>query len=131
METTRQNKIARLIQKDLSNIFQAQTRQTRGILVSVNVVRISPDLSVAKAYLSIFPSERAAEILENINAHASQIRFEMGKLQRHQLRIIPELKFFLDDSLDYLDNIDRLLNEDKAKQGESPAEEPEQASDEQ
>ena len=131
METTRQNKIARLIQKDLSNIFQAQTRQTRGILVSVSVVRISPDLSVAKAYLSIFPSERAAEILENINAHASQIRFEMGKLQRHQLRIIPELKFFLDDSLDYLDNIDRLLNEDKAKQGEPLAEEPEQASDEQ
>lgn len=131
METTRQNKIARLIQKDLSNIFQAQTRQTRGILVSVSVVRISPDLSVAKAYLSIFPSERAAEILENINAHASQIRFEMGKLQRHQLRIIPELKFFLDDSLDYLDNIDRLLNEDKTKQAEAPAEEPEQASDEQ
>ncbi len=131
METTRQNKIARLIQKDLSNIFQAQTRQTRGILVSVSVVRISPDLSVAKAYLSIFPSERAAEILENINAHASQIRFEMGKLQRHQLRIIPELKFFLDDSLDYLDNIDRLLNEDKAKQADASAEEPEQASDEQ
>ena len=131
METTRQNKIARLIQKDLSNIFQAQTRQTRGILVSVSVVRISPDLSVAQAYLSIFPSERAAEILENINAHASQIRFEMGKLQRHQLRIIPELKFFLDDSLDYLDNIDRLLNEDKAKQAEAPAEDPEQASDEQ
>ena len=131
METTRQNKIARLIQKDLSNIFQAQTRQTRGILVSVSVVRISPDLSVAKAYLSIFPSERAAEILENINAHASQIRFEMGKLQRHQLRIIPELEFFLDDSLDYLDNIDRLLNEDKAKQADASAEEPEQASDEQ
>ena len=97
----------------------------------MSVVRISPDLSVAKAYLSIFPSERAAEILENINAHASQIRFEMGKLQRHQLRIIPELKFFLDDSLDYLDNIDRLLNEDKAKQADASAEEPEQASDEQ
>ena len=115
----------------MSNIFQAQTRQTRGILVSVSVVRISPDLSVAKAYLSIFPSERAAEILENINAHASQRRFEMGKLQRHQLRIIPELKFFLDDSLDYLDNIDRLLNEDKTKQADTSAEEPEQASDEQ
>ena len=109
METTRQNKIARLIQKDLSNIFQAQTRQTRGILISVSVVRISPDLSVAKAYLSIFPSEKAPEILDNINAHASQIRYEMGKLQRHQLRIIPELRFFLDDSLDYLDNIDKLL----------------------
>ena len=111
METTRQNKIARLIQKDLSNIFQAQTRQTRGILISVSVVRVSPDLSVAKAYLSIFPSEKAKEILENINNHASQIRYEMGKLQRHQLRIIPELRFFLDDSLDYLDNIDKLLKE--------------------
>jgi len=110
METTRQNKIARLIQKDLSNIFQAQTRQTRNILVSVSVVRISPDLSVAKAYLSIFPSEKAQEILNNINEHASAIRFELGNLERHQLRIIPELKFFIDDSLDYVDNIDRLLN---------------------
>ena len=111
METTRQNKIARLIQKDLSNIFQAQTRQTRNLLVSVSVVRISPDLSVAKAYLSIFPSERAQEVLNNVNEHASEIRYELGKLERHQLRIIPELKFFLDDSLDYLDNIDKLLNQ--------------------
>ncbi len=118
METTRQNKIARLIQKDLSNIFQAQTRQTRGILVSVSVVRVSPDLSVAKAYLSIFPSEKAQDILKNINDHASAIRYEMGKLQRHQLRIIPELKFFLDDSLDYLDNIDRLLSEDKTQESD-------------
>lgn len=110
METTRQNKIARLIQKDLSNIFQAQTRQTRGILVSVSVVRISPDLSVAKAYLSIFPSEKAQDILKNINDNASAIRYELGNLERHQLRIIPELKFFIDDSLDYVDNIDRLLN---------------------
>ena len=109
METTRQNKIARLIQKDLSTIFQEQTRQTHGILISVSVVRVSPDLSVAKAYLSIFPSEKAEEIMENINAHASQIRFALGNLERHQLRIIPELKFFLDDSLDYVENIDRLL----------------------
>ena len=70
METTRQNKIARLIQKDLASIFQAQTRQTRNLLVSVSVVRISPDLSVAKAYLSIFPSEKAQEVLQNINDHA-------------------------------------------------------------
>lgn len=111
METTRQNKIARLIQKDLSNIFQAQTRQTRGILVSVSVVRISPDLSVAKAYLSIFPSEKAQEILENINNNAAQIRYQLGTMERHQLRIIPELKFFIDDSLDYVDNIDRLLQQ--------------------
>ena len=109
METTRQNKIARLIQKDLASIFQAQTRQTRNLLVSVSVVRISPDLSVAKAYLSIFPSEKAQEVLQNINDHAGAIRYELGKLERHQLRIIPELKFFLDDSLDYVENIDKLL----------------------
>ena len=110
METTRQNKIARLIQKDLSNIFQAQTRQTRNLLVSVSVVRVSPDLSVAKAYLSVFPSEREQEVLQNINEHASEVRFELGKLERHQLRISPELKFFLDDSLDYVEHIDELLN---------------------
>ena len=111
METTRQNKIARLIQKDLSTIFQEETRKTRGILVSVSVVRVSPDLSVAKAYLSIFPSEKAPELLENINSQAAAIRYKLGTLERHQLRIIPELKFFLDDSLDYLDNIDRLLKQ--------------------
>lgn len=110
METTRQNKIARLIQKDLSNIFQAQTRQTKNLLININVVRVSPDLSVAKAYLSIFPSERAQEVLQNINDHASEVRFELGRLERHQLRIIPELRFFLDDSLDYVEHIDELLN---------------------
>ena len=113
METTRQSKIARLIQKDLSNIFQAQTRQMRGVLVSVSVVRVSPDLSIAKVYLSVFPSSRAQEIIDNVNNNAKQIRFELGNLERHQLRIIPELKFFLDDSLDYIDNIDRLLKQEK------------------
>ena len=111
METTRQNKIARLIEKDLSTIFQQQTRQMRGVLVSVSIVRVSSDLSVAKAYLSIFPSDKAEELLQNINDHAAQIRYELGNLERHQLRIIPELKFFIDDSLDYLENIDRLLHQ--------------------
>lgn len=114
METTRQSKIARLIQKDLSNIFQAQTRQMRGVLVSVSVVRVSPDLSVAKVYLSIFPSARAEELINNINNNAAQIRFELGNLERHQLRIIPELKFFVDDSLDYIENIDNLLKKQPA-----------------
>ena len=114
MESKRQNRIARLIQKDLSNIFQAQTRMTRGILVSVSGVRISPDLSVAKAYLSIFPSSKAQDILENINQHAGQIRYELGKLERYQLRIIPELRFFIDDTLDYIENIDRIIDEEKA-----------------
>jgi ribosome-binding factor A len=90
------------------------------------VVRISPDLSVARAYLSIFPSEKAAEILENINAHASQIRYELGTLERHQLRIIPELKFFIDDSLDYVDNIDRLLKKGSAESKEEESKEEEE-----
>lgn len=109
METTRQQKIARLIQKELSDIFQKQTRAMRGVLVSVSTVRVSPDLSVCKAYLSIFPSERGAEILDNINRNARGVRYELGTRVRFQLRIIPELRFFIDDSLDYIDHIDELL----------------------
>mgnify|MGYP003589780597 CR=1 FL=1 len=109
METTRQNKIARLIQKELSDIFQKQTQSTHGILVSVSAVRISPDMSVVRAYLSVFPSEKADDILKNINANTKSVRYELGKRVRHQLRIIPELRFFRDDSLDYIENIDKLL----------------------
>lgn len=109
METTRQQKINRLIQKELSDIFQKQTQNLHGVLVSVSGVRISPDLSIAKAYLSIFPSEKSAEMLQNISHNSRQIRYELGTRVRFQLRIIPELKFFLDDSLDYLDHIDELL----------------------
>ena len=101
METTRQNKIARLLQKELSDIFLLQTKSMPGILISVSAVRISPDMSVARAYLSIFPSEKSEEIVKNINGNMKSIRFELGTRVRHQLRIIPELKFFVDDSLDY------------------------------
>ena len=111
METTRQNKIARLIQKELSEMFLAQTKSMPGVLVSVSVVRISPDMSYARAYLSVFPSEKADEIVKNINANVKAIRFELGGRVRHQLRIIPELKFFIDDSLDYAEKIDKLLGE--------------------
>ncbi|MBE6283231.1 MAG: 30S ribosome-binding factor RbfA [Mediterranea massiliensis] len=109
METTRQNKIARLLQKELSDIFLQQTKSMQGVLVSVSAVRISPDMSIARGYLSIFPSEKAEEIIKNINANVKSIRFELGTRVRHQLRIIPELKFFVDDSLDYLERIDELL----------------------
>ncbi len=109
MQETRQNKIARLLQKELAEIFQSQTRQMHGVLVSVTRARISPDLSVCSAYLSIFPSEKADELLGNINANAQTIRYDLGKRVRHQLRIIPELRFFKDDSLDYADRIDELL----------------------
>ena len=109
METTRQQKISRLLQKELADIFQKQTAQMHGVLVSVSAVRISPDMSVARGYLSIFPSEKASEMIENINKNVPQLRFELGKRVRHQLRIIPEFKFFIDDSLDYLERIDELL----------------------
>ena len=109
METTRQNKIARLIQKELSEMFLLQTKSMPGVLVSVSIVRISPDMSYARAYLSIFPSERGEEIVKNINDNMKAIRYELGNRVRHQLRIIPELKFFIDDSLDYIDRIDELL----------------------
>ena len=109
METTRQNKIARLIQKELSDIFLLQTKAMHGVLVSVSIVRISPDMNYARVYLSVFPSERSEEIVKNINDNMKAIRFELGNRVRHQLRIIPELKFFVDDSLDYAAHIDELL----------------------
>ncbi len=109
MQETRQNRIARLLQKELAEIFQTQTRQTHGILVSVTRVRISPDLSICTAYLSIFPSEKGEELLENIRKNEKTIRYELGRRVRNQLRIIPELRFFIDDSLDYIEHIDELL----------------------
>ena len=114
MESTRQAKIARLIQKELSEILRQQTAKTNGILVSVSAVRVSPDLSIARAYLSIFPSDKAKDILENINRSARTIRYELGQKVRFQLRKIPELAFHLDDSLDYIEHIDHLLHEDNA-----------------
>lgn len=109
METTRQNKISRLLQKELSEIFLLQTKAIQGTLVSVSAVRISPDMSIARVYLSIFPSEKAEELVKNINNNMRSIRYELGTRVRHQLRIIPELKFFVDDSLDYIEKIDSLL----------------------
>lgn len=109
MESTRLSKIERLLQKELSDIFQKQTQAMHGILISVSVVRVSPDLSVARAYLSIFPSDKSKEMLENIRANTKAIRFDLGQRIRKQVRKIPELTFFIDDSLDYIENIDNLL----------------------
>lgn len=109
MQETRQNRISRLLQKELASIFQSQTRMLHGVLVSVTRVKVSPDLSICTAYLSIFPSDKAEELLNNINANDKTIRYELGQRTHNQLRIIPELRFFIDDSLDYLDRIDYLL----------------------
>lgn len=109
MQETRQNRIARLLQKELAEIFQTQTRAMHGVLVSVTRVRISPDLSICTAYLSIFPSDNAQQMLDNIRRNEKSVRYELGQRVRNQLRIIPELRFFIDDSLDYLEHIDQLL----------------------
>ena len=109
MESTRQSKIARLIQKELSEIFLLQAKSMNGVLISVTAARISPDLSIARVYISVFPSDRSDEIVKNLNGNVRSISFELGNRLRHQLRIIPELKFFIDDSLDYLERIDELL----------------------
>lgn len=109
MESTRQAKIARLIQKELSEIFRQETAKMRGVLISVSAVRVTPDLSIARAYLSVFPSEKSQEVIDSVNASAKTIRYELAQKVRFQLRKTPELAFYLDDSLDYIENIDHLL----------------------
>ena len=112
METTRQQKVAHQIRKDLSEIFMHATREiTQGKMITVTVVRMSPDLSFAKVYLSIFPSDDPGKFLEGVKPHVKHIRHELGKLVRHQLRIVPELAFYIDDSLDYAERIDDLLTQ--------------------
>ena len=113
MDTTRQNKISRLIQKDMAEILQKEGRTFfTGVLISVTNVRVSPDLSIARVYISIFPSEKGAEILLEIKKLHSKIRGLLGLKVGKQLRIVPQLDFHIDDSLDYIDNIDRLLKEE-------------------
>ena len=112
MEGKRQAKIARLIQKELSEIFRRQTAAMGNVLVSVSTVRVSPDLSIAKAYLSIFPPEKSNEILKNIQKQTKTVRYELAAAVRETLRKCPDLQFFLDDSPDYAENIDRLLSTD-------------------
>lgn len=116
METTRQAKISRLLQKELSEIFRRETAKMGNVMVSVSSVKVSPDLSVAKAYLSVFPSAQATEVIENVNRQAKTVRYELAQRTRFQLRRCPELQFYLDDSIDYLENIDRLLGDKPAAQ---------------
>ena len=110
MDSTRQKKVSRLIQKELAELFIRKTSEIApGKLVSVTIVRVSPDLSFAKVFLSIFPSANQNDVLGKIKDLAPKLRFELGLKVRTQLRIVPELAFFIDDSLDYIDNIDKLL----------------------
>lgn len=112
MESNRLQKVNRLILKELSGIFLLETKKMPGVLISVTEVRVTPDLGVAHAYLSFFPSEKADELLVNINDNIKRLRFELGKRIGKQLRVVPNLVFYLDDTLDYMDNIDNLLKND-------------------
>ncbi|MBO5710307.1 MAG: 30S ribosome-binding factor RbfA, partial [Rikenellaceae bacterium] len=106
-ESTRQQKISSLIRRDISDIFLKEARDlVQGAMVSVTIVRVSPDLSFAKIYLSVFPYAKAEEIVERLTENVWLIRRAVGQRVRNQLRIVPELDFRLDDSLEYIENID-------------------------
>jgi ribosome-binding factor A len=110
MESTRQKKVSRLIQKELADIFLKRGNEfAHGKLVSITKVRVSPDLSFAKVYISIFPTEKQEDVLQSIQDHSSKFRFDLGQKVRTQLRIVPDIAFHIDDSLDYIDKIDKLL----------------------
>lgn len=118
MDSTRQLKYARLIQREMGDIFQRNGPGYYGkAFVTVTGVRVSPDLGIARVYLSVFGSKNAQLVIDTIDTHNKEIRRELGNRIRHQARIIPELKFFLDDSLDYVEKIDKLLNETRQQEG--------------
>jgi len=107
---TRQQKVAKQIQKDLAEILRHQeSGNFHGKMLTVTSVRISPDLGVVRVYISVFPSSDSQNIVDSLNEKNKAIRNELGRKIRHQLKKVPELSFFLDDSLDYIENIDSLL----------------------
>ncbi len=110
METNRQKKIAGVLQKDLVHVLQSAARNgVKGVIISVTKVQVTSDLSQAKVFLSIFPNDKRDELLEGIKSNAPLIRHELAQRTRNQLRRVPGLAFFMDDSLDYIENIDASL----------------------
>jgi len=111
MESNRQKKIAGVLQLDLAEVLQGAAREggLNGVLISVSKVTVPTDLSLAKVYLSIFPIEKAKELLTGIKINKAAIKHEIAQRTKHQLRRMPELFFYLDDSLDYIDTIEKSL----------------------
>ena len=110
MESIRQQKIARLLQKEIGEIFnRGEVKPVDGGMLSITGVRVSPDLGIARIYVSIFPSNEPKEDLEKLKSQSSEVRYHLGKRAGKQLRHIPELHFYLDDSFDYAEKIDELL----------------------
>lgn len=123
METNRQKKIAGVIQKDLVDILQGAARDgMKGVVISVTKVQVTSDLGQAKAYLSIFPSNKKEEIMEGIKANTVMIRHALALRTKNQLRRMPELMFYIDDSLDYIEHIDKALRgeDDPIKNAQNP-----------
>lgn len=114
MESTRLQKISRLLQKELGILFQRESHAVcNGKMVTVTSVRVSPDLGLAKVYISIFPSDQIEETLFQIKNQTKYIRHNIGHIMRNQLRIVPEFEFFVDDSLDYIEKIEKLIKPSK------------------
>ena len=111
MDTTRQQKISRLIQKELSEIFLQDGLPVYGCMITVTKTSVTKDLSIARSYLSIFNAVDTDATIKAIRANTKEIRFRMGQKVKNQLRVIPQLEFFVDDSLDYAENIERLLKQ--------------------
>ncbi len=110
METTRQQKIAKQIQKDVAEIFQKEgAALVRGLLVTVTGVRVSPDFGYAKIYVSVFPFDRSAELMKTLEHQNWFVRRALGQRLRNQLKNVPEIQFFLDDSLEYIEHIEQAL----------------------
>jgi len=110
MKTKRQQRVSKQIQKDLGEIMQREIHHvTRGAMVTVTKVHVTPDLLIAKVYLSLFATKDKKVLLENIRKHAGEIRGKLGNRIKHQMRSVPELHFYEDDSLDYIERIEEIL----------------------
>lgn len=120
-ETNRQKKIGKVLQKELAEVLQQELRKTgnTGIIISVSKVSVAPDLSLAKAYLSIFPNKSAKPLLEELQKMKSQLKHKVALSVKNQLRKMPDLVLYLDDSLEYIENI-----EEAVKGKEDPIENP-------
>jgi len=114
-ESQRQKKIASLLKRDLVDVLQSSATQggLHGVIISVSKVRVTVDLSIAKVYLSIFPNDKGKKLIEGIRSNAHLIKHELAQRTKHQLRRMPQLEFFIDDSLEYIDQIEKSLKREE------------------
>ena len=117
--STRQQKIARQIQKDMADIFARELAgNLRGVMTTVTTVRVSPDFGYAKIYVSVFPFGEAQRVMQTLDEESWMVRRSLGQRIRHQLKVVPEVQFFLDDSLEYIENIERAMGGDTGASAE-------------